>query len=166
MAGRGQAGMGEAVWGGAIPGGREWRGKWGGAARSGSGRQRPFISTSRTSKTIVLDILSVAKITSEPNEGIRRAGDERFIGGTKATLWSWLLTNGPMHFYLRKPCTSMIGKSKPVESKTRTYHERFGAGRRTAGRRGRAGAGRDADGSVRQRDHHPVCHPEHRDQLH
>ena len=31
-----------------------------------------------------------------------------------------------------------------VESKTRTYHRRVGSGRRTAGRRGRAG--RDADG--------------------
>ena len=55
-----------------------------------------------------------------------------------------------------------------VESKTRTYHGRVGAGRRTAVRRGGAGRGRaglDADGSVRPGDNRPACLPGHRRQL-
>ena len=49
---------------------------------------------------------------------------------------------------------------KPVESKTRTYHGRVGAGRRTAEQRGGAGrAGRDADGSVRP-GHNRAPHPQ------
>ena len=55
-----------------------------------------------------------------------------------------------------------------VESKTRKYHERFGAGRRTAGRRGRAGqggAGQDAGGTVRPGGDRPSRLPDHRKQL-
>ena len=55
-----------------------------------------------------------------------------------------------------------------VESKTRTYHRRVGAGRRTAVRRGGAGRGRaglDADGSVCAGHNRPACPPGHRRQL-
>ena len=60
-------------------------------------------------------------------------------------------------------------KIESVESKTRTYHGRVRAGRRTAGRRGAAGPDRtELDGTVRPGDNHPLCPPElpaHRRQL-
>ena len=51
------------------------------------------------------------------------------------------------------------GSSEQVDSKTRTYHGRDGAGRRTAcrGGAGREGAGRDPDGSARLGDTRPSC---------
>ena len=53
---------------------------------------------------------------------------------------SWMLARGPALYYLRKPFSRL-------ESKTRTYHERFGTGRRGAERGeawGRGGTGRGA----------------------
>ena len=46
-----------------------------------------------------------------------------------------------------------------VESKTRTFNGRVEAKRRTAGQRDSAAVGRDADGSVRPEDSHPLCPP-------
>ena len=61
----------------------------------------------------------------------------RFISGTRSALSSWLLTSGPTPF-----CLCKLFSCKACPGKTRTYHGRFGTGRRTVGRRGGGGTGR------------------------
>ena len=84
-AGSGRLGRSEAGWGGARRGGA--RGEWGKAARNGSARRQPFISTSRTTKTTVLDVFSKARtkeILFKPNSGTRPPVGERLTSGWRA----------------------------------------------------------------------------------
>ena len=98
--------------------------------------------------------VAIQRIENTVLGGTKPAVDQRFtsgssavyprlFSGTKSALRSWVLTRVRrlLSLYTRFMQGMSGNKYKPAESKTRTYHRRVGAGRRTARRQGQARPG-------------------------
>ena len=163
---------------GPVGSGRRMAGRRGGAGLGRTGRRRvdparrqPSLLPSSESKTMSWTFLRKNEQTKSHVNRMREQNHRlptglsavypRLISGTAIALRSWLLTSVPTPICLCKPCSCKACPRKEiVESKTRTYHGRFGSGRPADG--GAGGVGLGANRIDRPGDKGPSYLPGHR----